>query len=458
MKEKSVKNSVLVRMLVLLLAIFSCGCGRTEEKPQDTQVEKRQITIGWNENIVPQLLEAAMVEFNKSSQEYEVVIAHYDWQTGQQQLEMELATGRGPDLFDMSMVYGKKLAEKGLIEDLSPYLEDGDGLEREDLVENVLACNTMEGVLTCVPARFELEVLLGKKSLIGEKGAWSVEDFLNSVQTHEGIIVSQGVTVVDSEVDNQYSIVRTVLHGNTEYFLDAENPKAAFDKEEFKELLRFAKEYQTGQYDYGTRENTRLQVKEGELLLSSATIYSVEEYMLAKSILGEETMFVSHPSYESNTGYCLQNVVACGMNPNSQVKEGAWKFIEFLIQYRFADVQLEHGFFSEKSGLEEEFAEAMEKITTLSLVPDGVEPIEIPKWSVTYGNGELIEAYAATKEDIASLKALIDGADRVYDLGSNSIFKIAEEEVLAYLYEDKSLEETISMIQNRVQLYLDEQN
>lgn len=443
-------------VLVVGLLVFISGCKKADEKLQDTQSEKQQITIGWNENIVPQLLSEAMVEFNKTNPEYEVVIAHYDWQTGQQQVEMELATGRGPDLFDMSMVYGKKLAEKGLIENLSPYLEDGKGLEREDLVENVLACNTLEGVLTCVPARFGLEVLFGKKSLIGENSAWSVEDFLNSVQTNAGIIVSQGVTVVDSEVDNQYSIVRTVLHGNTEYFLDAENQKAAFDKEEFKELLMFAKEYETGQYDYSSDKNSMIQVKEGELLLSSNTVHSVEEYMLAKSILGEEAKFVTYPSYEVGKGYCLLNYVACGMNPNSQVKDGAWEFIEFLIKYRLAEVWAEHGFFTQSSGLKAQFFEAMEKEYTV--VPEGVEPAELPKRSITYGNGDLIEVYAATEEDIEALRAMIRGADRVYDLGGNPVFKIAEEEVLAYLHGDKTLEETINMIQTRGQLYLDEQN
>lgn len=445
-------------VLVLALGILVCGCKSVGQKPQDTQIEKKQITIGWNENIVPQLLSEAVVEFNKNSQEYEVVIAHYDWQTGQQQLEMELATGRGPDLFDMSMVYGEMLAQKGLLEDLSSYLENGEGLEREDLVENVLACNTIDGVLTCIPARFELEVLVGKKSLIGEYSAWSVEDFFDSVQAKEGIMVSQGVTAIDSAEDNQYSIVRTVLHGNTLYFLDADEQKAAFDKEEFKELLMFAKEYETGQYDYKTEKNTRLQVKEEELLLSSATIYSVEEYMLTKCICGEETMFVSYPSYYGNAGYCLQNIVACGMNSASQVKEGAWKFIEFLVQYRMTNEWAEHGFFTQKSGLEAQFANAMERHFSLTLVDEVVVQVEDPKWTVSYGAGEWIEAYAATEEDIASLRALIDGANRVYDLGSNPIFKIAEEEVLAYLFGDKSLEDTIAMIQSRVQLYLDEQN
>ena len=445
-------------VFVLALGMYICGCTSVKENSQDMQIEKKQITIGWNENNVPQLLSEAMVEFNKSSQEYEVVIAHYDWQTGQQQLEMELATGRGPDLFDMSMVYGKKLTEKGLIEDLSSYLEDGKGLEKDDLEENVLTCNTIDGVLTCIPARFELEVLVGKKSLIGENGAWSVEDFLDSVQKKEGIIVSQGTTVVDSEEDNQYSIVRTVLHGNTDYFLEEGAKKEAFDEEEFKELLMFAKEYETGLYDYQTRENSRLQVKEEELLLSSATIYSVEEYMLAKSILGEETMIVSYPSYDGNAGYCLQNIVACGMNSGSQVKEGAWEFIEFLVQYRMINEWAEYGFFTQKSGLEEQFAEAMERHFSLTLVDDVAVQVEDPKWRVLYGDGEWIDAYAASEEDIAALKKLIDDADRVYDLGSNYIFKIAEEEVLAYLYGDKSLEDTIAMIQSRVQLYLDEQN
>lgn len=420
--------------------------------------EKYQITLGWNENLVPQLLDAAIVDFNKTNPHYEVVIQHYDWQTGQGQLEMELATGKGPDLFDTSMVYVEKLAERGLIEDLSTYLEDGQGLEQGNIVEAVVRCNTLNGVLTCVPARFYVEIMLGKSSLIGDKTSWTVDEFLTCVEENEGIQVGNGIRWVrNSEKDNQYSIVEAALHADVEHFVDKEKKQAAFDHEEFRKLLEFAKNYETDSFDYDTNKDFWLQVKDNELLLCQNRIDSVDDYMLSLSVLGKEAQYIGYPTYDGSVCYGISNYVACGMNPNSQVKEGAWAFIEFLVQYRFEESIYEHGLFSEKSGLEEQFAEAMVKEYTV--VSEGTDPIELPKWSVSYGNGQVIaEAYAATQEDIDALIELIDGASYVYNAGSNSIYAIVEEEVSIYLSGDKTVDETIDIIQNRVQLYLDEQN
>lgn len=465
MKKKRWKNLAILVVVIMMI----CGCNGADgskldmgqsgntEKNSAGGTEKYQITVGWNENLVPQLLNAAMVEFNKTNPDYEVVIQHYDWQTGQEQLEMELAMGKGPDLFDMDMVYANKLAEKGLIEDLSTYLADGQGLERENIVGAVVQCNTLEGVLTCVPARFYLEIMLGKKSLIGDESSWTVDEFLKCVKENEGMQIGNGNRWFrNSETDNQYSIIEAAFHTNVEHFIDKEKRQTNFKNEEFCNLLEFAKRYETDSFDYDTDKEFWLQVKDEELLLCQNQLDSVEDYMLSLSVLGKEAQYIGYPTYDGSTCYGISNYVACGMNPNSQVKDGAWAFIEFLIQYRFEDDMFEHGFFSEISGLEAQFSEAMVK--EYSKAPEGVEPVELPKWNIGYGNGQVIaEAYAATQEDIDALKKLIDGASYVYNAGSNSIYAIVQEETYGYLNGDKTVEETVDIIQNRVQLYLDEQ-
>ena len=454
--------------IVLAVVMTMCGCGVSEGNKSSTEQidsigsssggsEKYQITLGWNENLVTQLMDAAIVDFNKTNPYYEVVIQHYDWQNGQQQLEMELGMGKGPDLFDMSMVDGERLSEKGLIEDLNIYLMDEKGLERKDMVEAVLRCNTLNEVLTCVPARFYLEIMVGKSSLIGNKSSWTVEEFLACVEKNEGIQVGNGYSWFrNSETDNKYSIVEAVLHSGIEYFVDREKNRASFDKEEFRRLLEFANSYEADSFDYDTDKEFWLQVKDEELLLCQNRIDSVEDYMLSLSVLGKETQYIGYPTYDGSICYGISNYVACGMNPNSQVKDGAWAFIEFLIQYRFEEDRLEHGFFTENSGLNAQFEDAMEKEYTK--VPEGMEPVELPKWNIGYGNGQVIaEAYAATQKDIDALKALIEGASYVYNVDSNSIYAIVQSEVAGYLNGDKDLEETINTIQNRVQLFLDEQ-
>ncbi|MBQ9142999.1 MAG: extracellular solute-binding protein [Lachnospiraceae bacterium] len=428
--------------------------------------EKYQITLGCNPNLMPQLLEAAIVDFNKSNQYYEVVVREYDWQEGQQRLEADLATGNGPDLFDLSMIYVDKLVRKGLVEDLSPYLEDGQGMEREDIVASVLLCNTKENVLTCIPPRFTVDIMLGKKSLIGEKSSWTVEDFLKCVENNEGMqIANSNYNAYNSELKNRFSIIYTAVYKGIDNFIDVENNKADFDREEFVNLLTLAKEYQADAFDYESQSNFLTQVQEEKLLLCFNGITSVSDYMLSQAAVEQEAQFIGFPTYDGSSCYGIRNYISYGMNVESQVKAGAWAFLEFLISYRLSDPMLDsYGFYTSAKALEEQFAEAMEKEYEKDsnwevLIGTDGEPVEAPKWNRSdFGEQNKIEAYAAREKDIENLRAIIDGASYAYGLNSNSIYQIVQEEVYHYLGENKSPEETVSLIQNRVQLYLDENN
>lgn len=269
----------------------------------------------------------------------------------------------------------------------------------------------------------------------------------------------------DSELKNRFSIIYAVVYKGIDYFIDAENNKADFDREEFVKLLTLAKEYQAGAFDYESQSNFLTQVQEEKLLLCLNGLSSVGDYMLSQSALGQEAQFVGFPTYDGSTCYGIRNYISYGMNVESQVKAGAWAFLEFLISYRLPDPMLDsYGFYTEAKALEEQFAEAMEKEYEKDsnwevLIGTDGEPVEAPKWNRSdYGGQNRIEAYAAREKDIENLREIIDGASYVYGLTSNSIYQIVQEEVYHYLGENKSPEETISLIQNRVQLYLDENN
>ena len=84
-------------------------------------------------------------------------------------------------------------------------------------------------------------------------------------------------------------------------------------------------------------------------------------------------------------------------------------------------------------------------------------PIEAPKWKLYNASGvTLAEAYAATEEEMAELRSLIEGASCVSDEYSNTIYQIVYEEVLNCLGGGCDVRETSDIIQNRVQLYLNE--
>lgn len=411
-------------------------------------------------------MKSAVVEFNKRNAYYEVIIKEYRYDDGQQMLENELATGKGPDLFEINKVYAENLVSKKLIADLSPYLEDGRGIEREDLVDIVLELNTIDGVLTCVPYAFTVDIMRGKKKIIGENTTWTVEEFLDCLKEQEGVQVAGGGTFNTSDMGNQWNILYTVLMANLDYFIDEENQKALFDCEEFVELLTFSKNYRTAPYDYANYIEADLQVQEGAMLLNNGTIGSMNSYMLANAYLQQEGQFVGYPTYDGRLAYGLSVDNSYGVNANSTVKDGAWAFIEFLMTYRYEGPY--YGFDGKLSTIKAELEHDLmvstyklyEKDALYDVLRDeNGNPVEAPKWTERDQRGKVVaEAYAATQEDIDALWEIINGATFISNIYSNSIYRIVEEECITCLSGDRSIEETVNIIQNRVQLYLDEQN
>ena len=475
-RNKKGKKKIAVVITLILVVFLLSGCGTFfskelegtgigsvpgAEKKGQTQIaaenstkgEKHQITLGCIETLVPQLLSAAIVDFNKSNPYYEVVIKGYDRQEGQHRLEMDLATGRGPDIFDLSMVYVDALVEKGMIVDLSPYLSDGQGLEKENLVENVLECNTKEGVLTCVPPRFSLDIMVGKKSVIGERSVWSVEEFLQCVSENEGLQVARGsYGLPRSDIQNRHSIVRTALYRNLEQFVNCQTGEINFAQEDFKGLLALAKEFEVAPFDYNAGlGGVQSLVEQEKLLLAYNGISSVRDYMTAVAILGEEVQFIGYPTYDGSSCTGIRNVASYGINADSRVKDGAWAFLEYLITYRVAGSWIdEYGFYTHKDMLEEQFADGMEKEYMQG--PDG-EKVEKEKYIVNGG----AKVYAASQEDIQQLREWIESPVFVYGLDSNSVYQIIDEEVYGYLEGTTDLDGAIELIENRVKLYLEEQ-
>ena len=87
---------------------------------------------------------SAVINFNKKSDKYRISVVDYSsgggddaWERGMLKLNNDLSNGNGPDIFDLTSVNVKMLAQKGIIEDLNPYLEKDEQISREDFFESV---------------------------------------------------------------------------------------------------------------------------------------------------------------------------------------------------------------------------------------------------------------------------------------------------------------------------------
>lgn len=140
--------------------------------------QKKVLTIGTlyesNGN-----LQEAVVAFNKVNTEYQIKIKGYmdenaEWTESLYsdsiaRFHADLVSDSCPDLIDLSIVNLYNLTAKGVLEDLTPYLENSEAANMDDFVPSALNAYRVNGIQTTVPTYFTMSTLLARTSVVGEE-------------------------------------------------------------------------------------------------------------------------------------------------------------------------------------------------------------------------------------------------------------------------------------------------
>ena len=127
-------------------------------------------------------LRSAVVEYNRQSGRYHCIIEQYGNGSGtggtgaDVRLDAALLSSSPPDILDLRPVDIYKYAEKGVLEDLSPYMEGSGTVRREDFLDGLLEGYTINGSLVCVPTRFVLSTIVGRDSQTDRLEGWGIDD------------------------------------------------------------------------------------------------------------------------------------------------------------------------------------------------------------------------------------------------------------------------------------------
>ena len=131
------------------------------------------------------------------------------------------------------------------------------------------------------------------------------------------------------------------------------------------------------------------------------------------------------------------------MNAASENKEGVWQFFRFLLR---EDIQKE---------MHADDMELSFSVNRRAFAEAGKEWMNRHHFTALLAGPE-IYAYEFTEEQLAEVTSFMENGSTVSGCPLE-IRGIIREEVQAYFYGDKSMEEVSEVIQNRVQIYLNEQ-
>ncbi len=418
----------------------------TEEKTETPETEKydqygrRYLyvydcvgAINWDSTVLKEVVDS----FNEQSDNYQVVLKDFGFKSESISEEFDplkiMVAKELPDLiFSEQNSMMTVLEEKGYLEDLVPYLEKSEKLSMEDIVEPVLKVYYQNGKMYGLPRDFNIEVIMGKKSQMGEPG-WSFEEFFDWMEAHPDVggyfnLYQEGIYEMG---------IDTILAA----CVDEEKGEADFLGETFRNFVVRLKELNRGREEPVTIEELRNRKRTTEgWFIDNAVAGSLNRGAKEDVDCGEETVFKGYPSLDGKRIVYMNATAALSIFRSCEVKEGAYEFLEYYLMYEGMDVMAMYGIVSK---------EAHSELFTLKYkLEEGIEKVL---------NAETLngEPYKVSREQI----------DRVLDMfpdvvakkeSNRDIRKIVDEELEPFWEGQKDIDSVCEIIQSRVGMYLSE--
>jgi ABC-type glycerol-3-phosphate transport system substrate-binding protein len=439
-----------------------------------SQVPVREEIILSCLNLEPSLDEAVQI-FNRRNQEYYITIK--DYSNGQiltreaqersvTAMNLDIISGNMPDILCVQEgIPYQSYAEKGLLRDLNPWLEE-EGIE---LLPALKRAGTVDNKLLIACGYFSLQTATGSHDWLGDITGWTVREAENLASS---LPDCQGVFTPIMTRDAFMVYLSFYLGG----YLDWDSSTASFDSQEFQDVLEFANELSTQTPSVSSFDDAA--VMEGKALVTSYIISSINDYLVRDLVYMGKMVCPGFPAGDRvGTLICMETPIA--VSAASACQEGARAFLLSIL-----DVQNQtaytNAFPSTWAAFEKQLTENMrepaseegyKKIYIMTngaqfrdptiYLWDGPEEERLPRTILYWmdDNGSIIreeKMYAMSEAQRDSLLSLVDRAERSrsYDL---VIASIVNEESAALFAGQRDTAEVCTRIQKRVEIYLKEQ-
>ncbi|MBQ5312371.1 MAG: hypothetical protein ILP19_10105, partial [Oscillospiraceae bacterium] len=433
--------------------------------------EKTVVTLGcfsadWS-------LRALVADFNKHSEEYTIYVNSYSDLKDDSQMETdltnfnnELLAGKVPDLLliNSSMPY-ESYAAKGMFTDMYSIIDTDPDLDKDSFLPNILkAYESPDGKLYRLCTSFRANTYAVKPPL-GD-GYLTLKDAVAAGQTTGAKI--------DSYMDRTEMLATALSYSD---FIDYAHKTCDFDNAEFKALLELSKDYPDEidfekmiSEDFSFYANYENAFIEDKSLVREVNITDYESLTWGRASLGNEYVFTNFPTDRPATKATLDSSTVFSISDTSSNKDGAWAFVKYSIlnyieerpvYYYDADsnyVESGDKKYVTKTGDQPVLKSQFDLLSSHACDPNYEYDTDGTRKEadiVTYTSAGQVKLPPLTQEELKKYTDVLTSADRI-DYIDKDIMNIVTDEASSYYAGTKSLDETASLIQSRVSLYMSE--
>ena len=408
-----------------------------------TITDKETITVG--AMYVDDNIKKAAIAFNKKSNKYQVEFKDYsNEEDPQTKMNADIIAGNVPDIICLSSLSVDQYAEKGILEDLTPYYEKDSDVSTDDLIPSVAKAMQIDGKYYYIAPGFYVNTLVGAAKTVGTEPGWTMDDLKKLLDENKDARPFYS----ENKNDNLYSFITM----NISDYVDWSTGECSFDGQDFKDILEICNRGSNEETDYSEDSPSEPSlVKEGKVLLTNGGSLDMESVELYEAMFNGDITFIGYPNKDKDGSYfSFDNQL--GIYSKSKVKDAAWEFLKTFLTKEY---QGDRNNLYSNPTRQDAFDMLVKSKTATEKYTDElgneVEPLQ-SGWGWDDLN---VEIGPLTEKQAQMYIDLVNNTDKTGEY-NDEIGQIITEEAKAYFSGQKSLDETADVIQNRVKTYVNE--
>lgn len=398
-------------------------------------------------------------EFNRENDEYHISVIDYsiydseanEYRGAQEKMATDIASGNGPDFIVADNYYAiANYIDKGMFTDLEPIMKKDEEFDYDDFLPNIIEALKKDGKLYAMSSSFNVNTVIAKKSIVGDKNTWTMDDMRAVEKTlSDGAVLWSGL--------DRSSMMYQFLSFSGDTFADLSKGKCSFDSQAFIDLLEYVKTIPENTNDFWSQfeddwESYDTMYRRNRVICNARSFYGINSYKYQlRGYYGEPLAMIGYPTESGNGSSISLGTVFC-ICAKSNHKDVSWDFIkQFLSKENMGKNIDSYTFPTRKSLFEECVKKGMERNSYVDY--ETGETIYYDDYF--YLGNQQITMDPLTQEEVDEFSNWVYSVNKL-STNIDELLTIIEEEAEAFYQGQKSAEEVAKIIQSRAFLYINE--
>ncbi len=419
--------------------------------------ERRPLTIQVPDHLYQSMAYAAR-SYNKTGKDFRIEVSQYEdyddnYEAYQRKLSAEILSGKGPDILFMSYLPWNDFIDNGVLTDLNEFVEKDSSFNRSKYLPALTAIERDSGLYGFALNIYNDNILFSVKSSIMEKYGYT--GAYNDISWEKMIEIAEAERKTDPngmdiypfgipgfEKYQRYYFSRILSRNNS--FLDAET--GLFAEDNFRRFLTVIDKLINGDLVKPELSGIAAQyrsMEEGSILFFKKDIGDFWVDMVEKKhIFNNEPFMIVHPNFGIEDLFFQTTLL--GINNNSEHKEAAWDFLKTILTDEYQDKMFSYAIPVNK---------ALHKKRTLLSMKN---PEQFSSsFSDDTGYIEYLGVAEYSEEELDGYFQNLERFKKV-STGGTALDGVIIEQLQPYIDGDLSLDDTIEIVKDRVNTYINE--